>query len=165
MQMRGRIKHHHTPQRASGSGRTSEATVPSGTEADDAFSPTTLETSRPNGRRSKWTRTFWYGLPSFRARPRRAGRRSRLRRAQGDTADALTESPSRELQLHEQAQHALAEIGAVLESSPSIALDREAPFGGGGKGSGVPFALSSEVGTQGKSRVRALSRNLRFNQD
>eukprot|EP00965_Chrysotila_dentata_P003428 111572-Pleurochrysis_carterae.AAC.1 len=72
-----------------------------------------------------------------------------------DTADVPTESPSHELQLHEQAQDVLAETGAVLESSPSIALDREAPFGGGGKGSGVPLALSSEVETQGKSRVRA----------
>eukprot|EP00965_Chrysotila_dentata_P098453 3254339-Pleurochrysis_carterae.AAC.1 len=43
-----------------------------------------------------------------------------------------------------QAQDVLAEIGAVLESSPSIALEKGAPFGGGGKGSGFPLALSSE---------------------
>eukprot|EP00965_Chrysotila_dentata_P026791 889328-Pleurochrysis_carterae.AAC.1 len=36
---RPRLKHHHTPQRASGSWRTPEATVPSGTKADDVFSP------------------------------------------------------------------------------------------------------------------------------
>eukprot|EP00965_Chrysotila_dentata_P059935 1988416-Pleurochrysis_carterae.AAC.1 len=30
-----RLKHHHTPQRASGSGSTPEATVLAGTEADD----------------------------------------------------------------------------------------------------------------------------------
>eukprot|EP00965_Chrysotila_dentata_P253388 6211210-Pleurochrysis_carterae.AAC.1 len=42
-----------------------------------------------------------------------------------------------------------------LATSPSVALDREAPFGGEGRGSSVPLAFSSEVGTQGKSRVRA----------
>eukprot|EP00965_Chrysotila_dentata_P217601 6190102-Pleurochrysis_carterae.AAC.2 len=70
-------------------------------------------------------------------------------------ADALTESLSHELKLHEQAQDVLAEIGAVLASSPSIALNREAPFGDEGKGSGVPLALSSEVGAHGRSRVHA----------
>eukprot|EP00965_Chrysotila_dentata_P153808 5083972-Pleurochrysis_carterae.AAC.9 len=72
-----------------------------------------------------------------------------------DTADAPTESSFHELQLHEQAQTVLAEIGAVLESSPSIALDMEAPFSGGSEGSGVQLVLLSKVGTQGKSRVGA----------
>eukprot|EP00965_Chrysotila_dentata_P196176 6177423-Pleurochrysis_carterae.AAC.1 len=71
--------------------------------------------------------------------------RSRLRRAQRGYRQCL----------YLLAQDVLAEIGAVSESSPSIALDREAPFAAGGKGSGVPLALSSKVGTQGKSRVRA----------
>eukprot|EP00965_Chrysotila_dentata_P172226 5683597-Pleurochrysis_carterae.AAC.1 len=70
MNPRPRSKHHPTPQRASGSGRTPEATVPSGTEVDDAFSP-----CRPRNlsfdweeaiRRSEGARTFWYGPQSFR---------------------------------------------------------------------------------------------------
>ena len=72
-----------------------------------------------------------------------------------DTADATSESSSHELQLEEQAQGLLEGIDAVLAASPSIALDREAPFGGEGRGSGPPLALSSESGTQGRSRVRA----------
>eukprot|EP00965_Chrysotila_dentata_P089153 2943959-Pleurochrysis_carterae.AAC.1 len=43
--------------------------------------PAALEVSDPNGRRNEGAWTFWYyGPPSFRA-PRRAGHRSRLRRA------------------------------------------------------------------------------------
>eukprot|EP00965_Chrysotila_dentata_P263453 6214833-Pleurochrysis_carterae.AAC.8 len=44
---------------------------------------------------------------------------------------------------------------AVLATSVSVALDREAPFGGEGGGSSVPLAFSSVVGTQGRSRARA----------
>eukprot|EP00965_Chrysotila_dentata_P191182 6174357-Pleurochrysis_carterae.AAC.1 len=49
----------------------------------------------------------------------------------------------------------LEEINAVLATSPSVALDREAPFGGEGRGFEFPLAFSSGVGTQGKSRARA----------
>ena len=70
-------------------------------------------------------------------------------------ADTTTEPSSHELHLKEQAQVVLAEIDAVLATSPSVALDREAPFGGEGRGSGSPLTLSSEVGAQGRSRVRA----------
>eukprot|EP00965_Chrysotila_dentata_P010532 343033-Pleurochrysis_carterae.AAC.2 len=62
-----------------------------------------------------------------------------------DTADILTESTSHEL---------------LLQTSSTVPLDREAPFGGGKEGSGVPLALSSEVGTQGTSRIRAGSLSL-----
>eukprot|EP00965_Chrysotila_dentata_P038060 1265301-Pleurochrysis_carterae.AAC.1 len=74
-----------------------------------------------------------------------------------ETVDVSTESPSHELQLEEQAQGLLAEIDAILATSPSVALDKKAPFGGEGRGSGVLLALFSEVGTQGKSSVRARS--------
>eukprot|EP00965_Chrysotila_dentata_P195563 6177056-Pleurochrysis_carterae.AAC.4 len=57
----------------------------------------------------------------------------------------------------EQAQEILAEIDAVLEASPSIALDGQAPFGCEKEGSGVPLASQSDVGRQGKSRVRVRS--------
>eukprot|EP00965_Chrysotila_dentata_P077299 2552192-Pleurochrysis_carterae.AAC.3 len=71
-------------------------------------------------------------------------------------ADAPTEqSPSHELRLQEQAQDLLAGIEAVVHTLPAVAIDREAPFSGEGKGLGIPLALSSEVGTQGGSRVRA----------
>eukprot|EP00965_Chrysotila_dentata_P122450 4046970-Pleurochrysis_carterae.AAC.1 len=59
------------------------------------------------------------------------------------------------IKLEEQEQGALSEIDAVLAASPLLALDREAPFGGEGRGPDVPLAPLSEVGTQGKSCVRA----------
>ena len=49
----------------------------------------------------------------------------------------------------------LEEIDAGLAASPFAALDREAPFGGEGRGSEPPLPLSSEVGAQGKRRVLA----------
>eukprot|EP00965_Chrysotila_dentata_P070719 2338134-Pleurochrysis_carterae.AAC.1 len=163
--MRHRVEHHHTSQRAGRSRRTPKATVPSGTGADNVFFP-----CRPRHLSSNWeeerrgpdllVRTSQFPSPGT-SRPREPIEEG----SEGasavpvlfgtDTADAPTESPSHELQLHEQAQEVLAEIGAVLDNSPSIALDMEAPFGGEGKGSGVPLALSSEVGTQGRSRVHA----------
>eukprot|EP00965_Chrysotila_dentata_P181556 5993294-Pleurochrysis_carterae.AAC.2 len=74
-----------------------------------------------------------------------------------DAADIPTASPSHELQLQEQAQEVLAEIDALLETSLSIRLDREAPFGSGKESSSVPLALSREVETQGTSCVCACS--------
>eukprot|EP00965_Chrysotila_dentata_P171004 5643441-Pleurochrysis_carterae.AAC.1 len=50
-----------------------------------------------------------------------------------DTADTPTESASHELRVQEQTQEVLAEIDAVFHTSPTGALDREAPFGGGGR--------------------------------
>eukprot|EP00965_Chrysotila_dentata_P160682 5305627-Pleurochrysis_carterae.AAC.1 len=61
--------------------------------------------------------------------------------------DSLTEPTSHELQLQKQAQEILAEMDDVLETSPSVALDREAPFGNEKEGSGVPLASPSDVGT------------------
>eukprot|EP00965_Chrysotila_dentata_P034456 1146601-Pleurochrysis_carterae.AAC.2 len=50
MNPRNRLKHRcHTYHRASGRGRTPKATVPSGTEADDVFSP-----RRPRNLSSDW---------------------------------------------------------------------------------------------------------------
>eukprot|EP00965_Chrysotila_dentata_P228532 6196655-Pleurochrysis_carterae.AAC.1 len=109
--------------------------------------PAGLETSRPNKRRSEGARTFWYGPPSFRA-PRRVGHRSRLRRAPRGYRLCLQ-------RLQEQVQDRLAGIEAVLQTSPAVALDKKAPVGGEGRGSDIPLALSSEVGTQGTNRVRA----------
>eukprot|EP00965_Chrysotila_dentata_P225696 6194930-Pleurochrysis_carterae.AAC.1 len=124
--------------------------------------PVALETSRPIGRRNKGARTFWYGPPSYRA-PGRASLRYRLRRAlRGyrlclipfgtDTADAPTKLSSHDLHHLEQTREVLEKISAVLATSPSVALDREAPFGGEGSGSEFPLAFSSGVGAQGKSR-------------
>eukprot|EP00965_Chrysotila_dentata_P091803 3030999-Pleurochrysis_carterae.AAC.1 len=61
MSIRHRVKHHHTPQKAGRSGRTSKATAPSGTVAEDAFSScrplfAALKTSSPNGRSSEVAR-------------------------------------------------------------------------------------------------------------
>eukprot|EP00965_Chrysotila_dentata_P249544 6208948-Pleurochrysis_carterae.AAC.1 len=43
-----------------------------------------------------------------------------------DMTDTLTGPPSHELPLQERSHHLLSEIDSVLETSPSIALDREA---------------------------------------
>eukprot|EP00965_Chrysotila_dentata_P253959 6211717-Pleurochrysis_carterae.AAC.2 len=45
-----------------------------------------------------------------------------------------TELSSHDLQLLKQAQGVLEEIHAVSAISPSVALDKEAPFGGKGRG-------------------------------
>eukprot|EP00965_Chrysotila_dentata_P086076 2840428-Pleurochrysis_carterae.AAC.1 len=46
-------------------------------------------------------------------------------------------------------------MNAVLATSLSeVALDRKAPFGGEGRGSELPLASSSGVGTHGRSRAR-----------
>eukprot|EP00965_Chrysotila_dentata_P016469 545367-Pleurochrysis_carterae.AAC.1 len=139
--IRHRVKLHHTLQRAGRSGRTSEAAVPSGTKADDACS-----LCRPRNLSSKWkeerrgpdlvVRTSELPSPET-SRPQDPIEEG----SEGvsavpvpfgtDTADVPTESPSHELQLHEQTQDVVAAIGAVLKNLPSIALDREAPFGGG----------------------------------
>eukprot|EP00965_Chrysotila_dentata_P184971 6106483-Pleurochrysis_carterae.AAC.1 len=49
------------------------------------------------------------------------------------------------------------QIDAVLATSLSVALDRQAPFGGERRGSSVPLVFSSKVMTRGKSRIRARS--------
>eukprot|EP00965_Chrysotila_dentata_P069590 2298444-Pleurochrysis_carterae.AAC.1 len=94
--------------------------------------PAALETSRPIGKRNEGARTFWYGPPISFQFPGRAGLTHRLRRAQRGYR-------LRCLYLLEQAQEVLAEIKAVLATSPSVALDREAPFGGEGRGSELPL--------------------------
>eukprot|EP00965_Chrysotila_dentata_P171271 5651996-Pleurochrysis_carterae.AAC.1 len=74
-----------------------------------------------------------------------------------DMTDTLAEPPSHVLQLQEQAQDVVAETDAVLETSPSVAPDREVPFGSRKQGLGVPLAFPGNVGTQGKSRICAHS--------
>eukprot|EP00965_Chrysotila_dentata_P086575 2858704-Pleurochrysis_carterae.AAC.1 len=48
IQFHPRLRHLHTPKRASWSGRTPKATVPSGTEADDGFSHCRPRSLSPN---------------------------------------------------------------------------------------------------------------------
>eukprot|EP00965_Chrysotila_dentata_P137615 4552419-Pleurochrysis_carterae.AAC.1 len=72
-----------------------------------------------------------------------------------DTADAPTKLSSHDLLLLEQTRRVLEEIDASLAASPIAALDREARFGGEGKGSGPPLTLSSEIGAQGRTRLGA----------
>eukprot|EP00965_Chrysotila_dentata_P117918 3897293-Pleurochrysis_carterae.AAC.1 len=73
-------------------------------------------------------------------------------------ADTLTGSPFHEAPLNVRSHHLISEIDeSILETSRSIALDREAPFDSGKEGSSVPLASPSDVGTQSKSRVRVRS--------
>eukprot|EP00965_Chrysotila_dentata_P170190 5617677-Pleurochrysis_carterae.AAC.1 len=53
-----RVTRRHTSKRASGSGRTREATVPLVRKRIMSSRPAALETFRPNGRRSEGARTF-----------------------------------------------------------------------------------------------------------
>eukprot|EP00965_Chrysotila_dentata_P175018 5777723-Pleurochrysis_carterae.AAC.2 len=56
-----------------------------------------------------------------------------------DTADASTNLSSHDLLLLKQTRRVLEKIDAGLAASPFVALDREAPFGGEGRGSEFPL--------------------------
>eukprot|EP00965_Chrysotila_dentata_P066341 2196322-Pleurochrysis_carterae.AAC.1 len=56
-----------------------------------------------------------------------------------DTADASKKLSSHDLLLLEQTRGVLKEISAISATSPSVALDRKAPFGGEGRGSEFPL--------------------------
>eukprot|EP00965_Chrysotila_dentata_P167985 5546989-Pleurochrysis_carterae.AAC.1 len=115
-----RLKHHHTPHRASGSGRISEATVPSGTEADDVSSPRRPRNLSPGWeeeRRGPDLRVRTSEFPS----PGEIGSQVPIEEgSEGvsavpvpsgiDTADAPTKLSSYELLLLQQTRRVLEEI-------------------------------------------------------
>eukprot|EP00965_Chrysotila_dentata_P189847 6173546-Pleurochrysis_carterae.AAC.1 len=160
-----RLMRRRTPKRASRSGRAPKATAPSGIEADDV-----LSSCRPQNSSSEWEEErrgpdLLIRTPKS---PRPETSRSQVPIEEGsegvsavpvlsgmDTADTPTKLSSHDLHLLEQTREVLKEIRTTLATSPSVALDREAPFGGEGRGSGIPLTFSSGIGTQGISRARA----------
>eukprot|EP00965_Chrysotila_dentata_P249640 6208995-Pleurochrysis_carterae.AAC.2 len=124
---------------------TPKASVPSGMEADNAPSP-----CRPRKLSSEYVGGGAKGPAPYLVRAPESSRPETSRSppieegSDGvsavpvsfctDTADILTESPSFEILLREQAKEVLSGIEAVLETSPTIALDRKAHLAVGRRG-------------------------------